>query len=350
MTVSYTLALVADASRQFVKWALFSTIGADPNATYVLQSADAALPNSFVATAGSGITLTPAGGNLTIAATATAAPSWIYGDGSDGAATCDGSATPAGTSKSGSDYTLTRDVYWSSLAMSTGTTLKTAGFRAFVNGTGTLTGTAHIHADGFAAAGGAPGAGGGWDIQNAVPGAGATLGGGRGGANGGSTLSTIINSMGGAGGAGDSGGPFGVTRPVTSLGSPHEIIAATRGWLAGVNSSSGGAVTAQGPTILVGGNGGGGGANGGANGDGGGGGGVVVVCIKTLAGAGKISADGGAGQAGAPNCGGGGGGGFVVWVTRDTTGWSGTVTAAGGAGSGNTSTAGSAGTVIGFTA
>jgi hypothetical protein len=68
---TYTLALVADATRSFVKWAAFSLIGADPNAEYVLVGADANLPNSRTITAGSGVTLTDggAGSTLTIAAT-----------------------------------------------------------------------------------------------------------------------------------------------------------------------------------------------------------------------------------------------------------------------------------------
>jgi hypothetical protein len=103
LTVSYTLALVADSTRSFVKWALFNTIGADTDATYVLESADAALPNSLVLTAGSGVTLTPGGGLLTVAASGGAPPNLFpYVDliASIGG-TCDGpafSATTAGVS------------------------------------------------------------------------------------------------------------------------------------------------------------------------------------------------------------------------------------------------------------
>ncbi len=73
-----------------------------------------------------------------------------FGDGSDGAAVMDGSATPTGTIKSGSDYTMTRDVYWTDATMSTGTTLNPAGYRIFGTGTLTMNGTARIKRDGNA--------------------------------------------------------------------------------------------------------------------------------------------------------------------------------------------------------
>jgi hypothetical protein len=73
---------------------------------------------------------------------------YSFGDGSDGAATMDGSATPTGTTKSGSDYTMTRDVYWTDATMSTGTTLNPAGYRIFGTGTLTLNGTAVIKRNG----------------------------------------------------------------------------------------------------------------------------------------------------------------------------------------------------------
>jgi hypothetical protein len=282
----------------------------------------------------------------------------IYGDGSDGAVVADGAATVTCLGAPSSNvYTQTRDCYFQNLTVNVGVTVKAAGFREFSNGTATING--HISVDGAAAvAGGSfPGAGGGWDIQGAT--ALGSLGGGRGGANGGASLSTVLNSMGGAGGAGGSGGPYGVTRPLAVLGSPHEMLAAVRGSLIG---NGGGSAGTNAPVLatLVGGNGGAGGANGTTNGDGGGGGGVAVCAFFNLAGTGSITANGGAGacgNAGSGLClpsasstlnGGGGGGGLVAIITRTNSGGV-TVSATGGAGAGGTSTAGASGTVLQFT-
>src|SRR6185436_352414 len=72
----------------------------------------------------------------------------MYGDGSDGTADFDGASTPAGSTKSGSDYTLTRDVYYTNMTMATGTTLDPAGYRIFGTGTLTMNGTSKIKRNG----------------------------------------------------------------------------------------------------------------------------------------------------------------------------------------------------------
>lgn len=63
-----------------------------------------------------------------------------YGDGSDGTATCDGSTSVAGMSLAGSTYTLTRDVYFSSLTINNGVTVNPNGYRIFVKVTLTVNG------------------------------------------------------------------------------------------------------------------------------------------------------------------------------------------------------------------
>ena len=65
-----------------------------------------------------------------------------FGDGSDGAVTLDGTTTISGFgAPSSSIYTLSRDVYCASLAINSGVTVKPAGYRIFVNGAITGTGT-----------------------------------------------------------------------------------------------------------------------------------------------------------------------------------------------------------------
>lgn len=145
-----------------------------------------------------------------------------YGDGSDGTATFDGSATPSGSSKSGSDYTLTRDVYYTNMTLSTGTTVNPAGYRIFVNGTLTLNGTAVIKRNGNG--GGAAGDGGlafGTGAGGGGSGGAALADGylkgsvaGRNGSNGGDTShggagiagTDVTNSLGSNGSTGGSGG------------------------------------------------------------------------------------------------------------------------------------------------
>ena len=63
-----------------------------------------------------------------------------YGDGADGTATCDGSTAVTGMSRSGSIYTMTRDVYFTILTINDGVTVKKNGYRLFVNDTLNLNG------------------------------------------------------------------------------------------------------------------------------------------------------------------------------------------------------------------
>lgn len=84
-----------------------------------------------------------------------------FGDGSDGAVTLDGTNTYAFLSKSGSVYTMTRDIYCTNLTINSGSTLEPAGFRIFVNGTFSGAGTVRYNGNnGNANSGQTAGAGG----------------------------------------------------------------------------------------------------------------------------------------------------------------------------------------------
>lgn len=82
-----------------------------------------------------------------------------FGDSSDGAGVADGSTALAGATLSGSTYTLTRDVYYTNLTVSTAVTINPAGYRIFGTGTLTANGTAHINGDGNAGLAGTNGVG-----------------------------------------------------------------------------------------------------------------------------------------------------------------------------------------------
>lgn len=130
-----------------------------------------------------------------------------FGDGSDGAAAFDGSTTVAGASRSGNDYTLTRDVYYTNATISTGCTLNPAGYRMFCTGTLTLNGTGKVFRNGNNGSNGGDGGGG-------QSGNGAHSGSGGSGGAGGSALSDgylkggVAGATGGGGGGGNSGNPY----------------------------------------------------------------------------------------------------------------------------------------------
>lgn len=276
----------------------------------------------------------------------------IYGDGSDGAATLDGTATVSWATKSGSIYTLTRDVFLSGLTVSAAT-LATNGFRVFCTGTLTTASGGAISADGVAAVNNTGG--------TASP-TGTVLGGAAGGAGNstsGNAGSNATNSLGGPGGANGgstaSGGT--VTQPSAALGSPRAFTASTFGHMVGISAG------ASAITALQGGAGGAGGGADGASTGGRGGGGGGVLCISARKIVCATSADfhatggvGGAGSGGSwANGGGGGGGGVVLMAFAALTCASGffsaSVNCAGGAGGAKLSTgangnAGTNGTLI----
>jgi hypothetical protein len=270
----------------------------------------------------------------------------VFGDGSDGAVTLDGTVTVPWASKNGSAYTLTRDVFASSLTVGSGVTLNFgAGYRVFCRGTFTSNGTLANAGNAGSATGAAGGA----------TGSGPTGGGGRAGGAGstgagaaGSNALVNAGNLAGAGGAGSSGaaGAAGatsnnVTPAPGAFKTPFPLLV---GAYADFNAV----------TQVTGAPGGGGGGGDGTNpgGGGGSGGGTVAIFAYSFTSNGDINAPGGAGgtpTAGDCGGGGGGGGGWIVIFTAYTP-WTnnGTTNVAGGAagagvGTGAAGTAGTAG-------
>lgn len=250
----------------------------------------------------------------------------IYGTGAAGSGTLDGAATVFGLAPAANVYTAVADIYAADLTINTGIALHMNGFRLFVSGTLTLSGTAHVHNDGNAgAAAGTAGAA----TSNA-----GTLGfgtaGGAGGVaagSGGTPESGVAGGAGAAGGAGSggAGGAGGTATPVSAAQGGTTLPSAVPYALTGIIHASTGRF--DGGT-----GGGGGGGDGTAGGGGGGGGGALVVAAQTLAGTGTISADGGDGgtpAAGNRGGGGGGGGGVVSLISNSGLGTV-TLSAAGG--------------------
>ncbi len=290
-----------------------------------------------------------------------------FGDGSDGAAVLDGTNTFSWASKSGSTYTLLRQVYLTNLTINSGIILIAAAYAIF--GTGTLTNAGTIHANGGAGAAGAAGVGGVQGTPLAVPGGALELqelalaltdpsapdctggngamtdaGGGGDGSTVASTLTWIgtLSGNGGSGGTGSGGaaGPGGTGQPPAIGGGvtfrklnnilTHYAFALTSYQPLGAGLAGAGGGGGGGDTTNSGGGGGGGGA----------GAGVVAIFFNTINNTGSILANGGAGGAGetpvAGDCGGGGGGGGGTggWVYIVASTWTaqGTIHANGGAG------------------
>lgn len=87
--------------------------------------------NAYILNTGAAVFKNVQIGGTTIQYVITNSGIFSYGDGSDGAATCDGSTSVAGMSLAGSTYTLTRDVYFTTLAVNNSVTVKAAGYRIF---------------------------------------------------------------------------------------------------------------------------------------------------------------------------------------------------------------------------
>ena len=272
------------------------------------------------------------------------AVSVFCGDGSDGTATCDGATAVAGMSRSGSTYTMTRDVYFSALTVNAGVTVIAGGFRLFVAGTLTIAATGLIHNNGGAASGGVGGSGG----------LGATGSGTGGfyapGSAGGSTVgaqppsgANYYYTCGGTGGAGAYSAGVAVAPPAGFGGIPRSV---------GMMDSLFQPLSASFVALAANSHGGGTGGGGSATGQGGGGGGgVVAIFAKSIVNNGAIQARGGAGasETGSNANSGGGGGGFVFLAYTSLSG-SGTIDANGGAkgtgGSGAAGNNGSNGNVV----
>lgn len=267
----------------------------------------------------------------------------LFGDGSDASVTLDGSTTYSNFSAlSASTYTLTRDVFTTSLTVNPTVILAPAGFRVFCQGTVTVAGTVSAAGNAGAAAGTAGGNTGSGSLDPGQPGgAGSTTTGAGGSAgnigagNGGTGGTGTGGNTGGAGGTSTSVVPF-LRVPYPVLAGQQRLNGATRGIAAG--------------------SGGGGGGGDGANkgGGGGSGGGNIAILAWALVNNGVLTAAGGNG--GTPvtgNCGGGGpgGGGTIVTYTLAAPTGTGTTNVAagtpgGGSGTGSAAGSGVAGNVL----
>jgi hypothetical protein len=269
-------------------------------------------------------------------------PEGIFGDGSDGALTFNGSSTILGMVPSSNTYTMTRDIYGTTITVNSGVKIITAGWRIFASVSLNNAGTIHNNGGaGVASTNGTAQPTGFFKKgENGLAvAAGTSFSVGGNGGNGGSQLSPgVIN--GGLAGAvpANCGGwrhiPMAFTlRTIDAAGT-------SRVFEGGAGGSAG---TAEGGSGL------GGGA--------GAGGGILAIIAKSITNTGTISANGGNGENGANATGtgrrgggGGGGGGAVILVYMEIP-TVGTVTANGGNGGTATvgasaGTAGAAGTVL----
>lgn len=283
-------------------------------------------------------------------------PTWnnpllpLFGDGSDGVVTLDGSTAYTGwSSLTGDVYTMTRDVYATSIVVENGVTLKPGAYRIFCQG------AVIINTGGEIACNGNNGGAGGATTPGSAGGAIAaeTNAGGRpGGA--GSVTAGFNASVSGLYAIGGSGGNGGAGTDAAGSGATASTVFS--GWYKNPIYLLMGSLTYQTSVLpLAGGAGGGGGGGNGTagGGGGGGGGGILVIFAWIVINNGTLSATGGAGGAayatGDTGGGGGGGGGFILAYTVMP--WTaGTTSVAPGAlgdggSTGNNGVAGSSGTV-----
>lgn len=292
-------------------------------------------------------------------------PPGIFGTGSDGAVTLDGSTAYAGfsTGPSANVYTLTRDVQSTTFVINTGVTLNTAGYRIFatvsISGAGTIQNNGNngsngsngaSSTNGAAGAGGtvttgyfsnvAGSAGGSGNKTNGVAGTSSTSGLGSTGAtggNGGDNGAAGGASSGGAGGTNSVGSAFGTMRWRT-IDMLDVVVAGIVKLVPQGGAGSGGSGGNNGGT-----------SGSGAGGGGGASGGFVFISARLWAGTFVIKALGGTGGnggsafAGNAAAGGGGGGaggnGGTSVVVYGAKTWTGSYTLTGG--TGGTGTAGS---------
>lgn len=235
----------------------------------------------------------------------------VYGDGSDGTQTFDGSSVVLGLTPSSSTYTLARDVYLAAATINNGVSIITNGFRFYCKGTLTNNGTLKNNGND-----GTTGGNGGTNLTaGSLGGTRAAGGNGNTGAGGnGGNVSSSLGGTGGVGGAGGSAAGSAGTNSLLSLALPRMI----------PFSSIGSVISGSTVTAISTGSGGSGGGGDGVNKGGGGGsaGGHVNLTVYRFAGTGNIQAlggNGGNGAVGGTNCGGGGGGGGgIVIITSNS--------------------------------
>lgn len=290
----------------------------------------------------------------------------VYGDGSDGTQTFDGTSVVLGITPSSSVYTLARDIFLLNGTINSGVRIKENGFRIF--DANVLTNNGIISWNGLDASG-TNGVTGGAVTGNtnssfnagagsqSVGTAGANGGTGNGG-NGGTPAAGSIG-FGATGGTGGTG-----AASTAGTGGTPRTLPATDGSIRSIPTAILLQLFTGSQTLapIVGGTGGGAGGGDATNNGGGGGagGGIVGVYARTITGTGAIQARGGAGgtiTVSTLGCGGGGGGGggLVVVVSQSVVNGAiagQTIDAAGGAagaGKGTTfgaASPGAAGTVI----
>jgi hypothetical protein len=277
----------------------------------------------------------------------------VYGDGADGAVTFDGSSAYSFATYSSTIYTLTRDVWATTVSVSSGYTVITAGYRIFA--TTSINAAGNIHNNGSNGSGTVAGAGGLGGFFKAG-GAGATgllaaSAGAAGTAQATPTANTWVGGVGGRGGQGRlnnigfNGGqiaPTNATNPANADGGSkvtsnyvnyltRYVVGATNWQMTPSIGGGGGAKSVTGTAAT--------------SGAGGGGGGICFLAAPVITGSGTISANGGSGGnaagTGGSFGGGGGGGGGVVCVIAKTSAI--TPTATGG--TGGTSVFGTNGTL-----
>lgn len=269
----------------------------------------------------------------------TAGYSPFFGDGSDGAIVFDGSTASVNTNYCTylfPAYTLTRDIYASSLTVASGVVIETNGFRIFC--LNTLTNNGVIRNNGQSGVSGvATGAAGGAGNFFKAGGAGAT---GYGTATAGAvglappTQTNTVGGIGGRGAAAHSSVVSQETSPITAIAMQPAAAVGGHKLISNITSFMQpylplGTSNAQFTPSIGGGSGSKSGTGSGArSGAGGGGGGVVFVAASKIVNSGVIQANGGDGGpasgAGVNLGGGGGGGGGIVGLvySRNATGLS----------------------------
>lgn len=265
-------------------------------------------------------------------AKSTGGSNYLFGDGSDG-----------NVSLSSGTTTLSRTMYYNNLTLSGSAIIDANGFKIYVKGTLTISGTASIVRTpnaGTAGVSNANGNGGAAMTQNDMGSGLVGQAGVAGGSNNGGVPGNNAGTANGYGGAGGASGSAGSTGTAGAAGTytnvPERVIRHDHVWLltAFKNGGQGGAGGAGGAASLL--------ANGGGGGGGGSGGGVIIIFCQFLNNTSSVGitckggagANGGNAPSGNSNGGGGGGGGggghiYIICVSATAIG---TINVTGGVG------------------
>jgi hypothetical protein len=276
-------------------------------------------------------------------ASAAGITSGVFGTGTDGTVTFDGTSTILGLAPSSSTYTMTRPIWCSGCTLNNGVTIKENGYPFYDNGKFVWNGIISDNgAAGTGAAGGAARVAGYFGATSA----GGTTNMGIGSASANALCSPYLTTGSAAGGSGAHVGTNGGSgQGGGGGGSGTGTTVAGAGGTLTVYPGSGcvdleltlrmGGYWVSGGSELTYGTGGGGGAGATNVGAGGGaGGGIVFVAAQVIAGSGSAQAEGGnGGNAAASGAGGGGGGGGGdVFIEYETEAGSVTANVSGGTG------------------